>query len=199
MANDDDAFNRWEAGQRLAASTILREGRQPDAGFRRCGAQAAARSRPGIRRRGASLPAESFPRRAARGGRSRQAARRRATACGASSRPRSRKTCWRPTRQLKIKAPYSPDAESSGKRALRNLCLSYLVEIGHSALAYEQYHTAGNMTDAMAALTALANVDCPSGCRRSKRSTRSGRTSRWSSTSGSRCRRPRACPERSPA
>jgi aminopeptidase N len=64
-------------------------------------------------------------------------------------------------RALKSEAPYSPDAESIGRRSLRNLCLSYLVEIGRSALAYEQFSTAGNMTDAMAALTALANIDCP--------------------------------------
>jgi aminopeptidase N len=33
--------------------------------------------------------------------------------------------------------------------------------MGHSALAYEQFRSAGNMTDAMAALTALANTECP--------------------------------------
>ena len=30
-----------------------------------------------------------------------------------------------------------------------------------SALAYEQFKGADNMTDAMAALTTLANLDCP--------------------------------------
>jgi len=64
-------------------------------------------------------------------------------------------------RKLKIEGPYSPDAKSAGRRSLRNLCLSYLVEIGQSALAYEQFRAADNMTDALAALTALANVDCP--------------------------------------
>jgi aminopeptidase N len=66
-----------------------------------------------------------------------------------------------PYKALKIEGAYSSDAESTGKRALRNLCLGYLVEIGHSKLAYEQFRTADNMTDSMAALTALANVDCP--------------------------------------
>jgi aminopeptidase N len=64
-------------------------------------------------------------------------------------------------KRLKIEGPYSPDPASSGKRALRNLSLSYLVEIGHSKLAFEQFRTADNMTDAIAALSALANVDCP--------------------------------------
>jgi len=48
-----------------------------------------------------------------------------------------------------------------GKRALRNLCLSYLSEIGMSSLCYEQFRTADNMTDAMAALGCLASSECP--------------------------------------
>ena len=35
MAHDDDAFNRWEAGQRLAAATILEKGGMPVAGLPR--------------------------------------------------------------------------------------------------------------------------------------------------------------------
>src|SRR5439155_21733703 len=62
---------------------------------------------------------------------------------------------------LKLNGRYSPDAVSAGKRALRNLCLSYLTEIGMSSLAYEQFRKADNMTDAMAALSCLANVECP--------------------------------------
>jgi aminopeptidase N len=62
---------------------------------------------------------------------------------------------------LKSKGPYSPDAASIGKRSLKNLCLNYLGEVGLSALAYEQFRTADNMTDSMAALTTLSNLDCP--------------------------------------
>src|SRR5205814_3021563 len=57
--------------------------------------------------------------------------------------------------------PYSPDAASAGKRALRNLCLGYLSEIGMTALCHEQFRSADNMTDAMAALACLASFDCP--------------------------------------
>ena len=57
--------------------------------------------------------------------------------------------------------PYSPDARSMGKRALRNLSLGYLAELGLTSLAYEQFRKADNMTDAMAALSTLANFDCP--------------------------------------
>jgi len=56
---------------------------------------------------------------------------------------------------------YSPDARSMGRRALRNLCLGYLGELGRSALAYGQFKRADNMTDSMAALAVLANLDCP--------------------------------------
>jgi aminopeptidase N, Escherichia coli type len=55
--------------------------------------------------------------------------------------------------------PYSPDAESAGKRALRGLALSYLLAGRHataSRLALSQYEAAKNMTDRMSALTALA-------------------------------------------
>jgi aminopeptidase N len=57
--------------------------------------------------------------------------------------------------------PYSPDAASIGRRALRNLCLGYLGEIESPALAYRQFEQADNMTDAMAALASLSNTDCP--------------------------------------
>src|SRR5678815_3872530 len=68
------------------------------------------------------------------------------------------RTCYE---KLKSKGQYSPDAASIGKRSLKNLCLNYLGEVGLSALAYEQFKGADNMTDAMAALATLANLDCP--------------------------------------
>ncbi|MGH2412453.1 MAG: aminopeptidase N C-terminal domain-containing protein, partial [Microcystaceae cyanobacterium] len=60
--------------------------------------------------------------------------------------------------------PYSPDAESAGRRSLRNLCLAYLMELTDSQvrrLCNEQLKQADNMTDALSALTSLANCDCP--------------------------------------
>jgi aminopeptidase N len=63
--------------------------------------------------------------------------------------------------KLKVQGPYSPDPVSTGKRSLRNLALVYLGELGMSSLAYEQFKSADNMTDSMAALSVLANLDCP--------------------------------------
>ncbi|HEU4621011.1 MAG TPA: aminopeptidase N [Burkholderiaceae bacterium] len=63
--------------------------------------------------------------------------------------------------RLRLFGPYSPDAASAGKRALRNLALRYLVELGDSdglAIARAQFQMADNMTDRFAALSCLANV-----------------------------------------
>jgi aminopeptidase N len=56
---------------------------------------------------------------------------------------------------------YSIDGAAIGERALRNACLSYLSAAGDPLLAKRQFDTAGNMTDALAALSVLAGIDCP--------------------------------------
>jgi len=63
--------------------------------------------------------------------------------------------------------PYAPTSAQAGRRALRNMCLGYLLELDTPAirqLALQQFSNADNMTDQFAALAALANVnaaDCP--------------------------------------
>jgi aminopeptidase N len=60
--------------------------------------------------------------------------------------------------------PYRPDAASAGRRALRNTCLGLLAatETGEAiARARAQYEKADNMTDRMAALETLAQIDQP--------------------------------------
>ncbi|MGN6766602.1 MAG: DUF3458 domain-containing protein, partial [Rhizobiaceae bacterium] len=59
--------------------------------------------------------------------------------------------------RLSDSSPFSPDAASAGKRALRNVLLDYLSVGGDPARAVDQYRTATNMTDRAAALTALAH------------------------------------------
>ncbi len=160
MARDDDPFNRWEAAQRLATSTILDRGGAPSQAF-----VAAARNLlndpdPAFAAEALTLPSETFlaeqmdvvdPDRLH------------------EARNRLRRELAHELKNdlmsrhegLKIEGPYSPDAVSAGRRALRNLCLGYLVELGESELAYSQFRRADNMTDTMAALSALANLDCP--------------------------------------
>jgi aminopeptidase N len=56
---------------------------------------------------------------------------------------------------------YSPDALSAGRRALKNLALSYLLiapDTAALALAQTQFESADNMTDRVAALAALLNI-----------------------------------------
>ena len=160
MAHDDDAFNRWEAGQRLAASTILEAKGAPTPAFMAAARELLRDRDPAFAAEALSLPAETF-----------LAEQLEVVDPDAlhESRNRLRRELGRTLekefletyRNPKSEGAYSPDARSIGRRALRNLCLSYLVEVGHSALAYEQFRAASNMTDTMAALTALANVDCP--------------------------------------
>jgi aminopeptidase N len=67
-------------------------------------------------------------------------------------------------RRLSESGPYSPDAASAGRRALRNTCLDLLVATRRAdaiALAARQYQAADNMTDRMAALSTLSLCDVP--------------------------------------
>src|SRR5687768_1153656 len=160
MAHDDDLFNRWEAGQRLAASAILERRGMPSAGFVAAGRDLLATPDRAFAAEALNLPAETF-----------LAEQLELVDPDALHEARNRlrrelaqaleANLLATYRKLKDDRPYSPDPESIGRRALRNLCLSYLADIGHSKLAYEQFRTASNMTDSMAALTALAGVDCP--------------------------------------
>lgn len=54
--------------------------------------------------------------------------------------------------------PYRPDADGIARRSLKNTCLSYLLEDPSEEmlnLCVEQFQTANNMTDELAALTAM--------------------------------------------
>src|SRR5215831_18237018 len=67
-------------------------------------------------------------------------------------------------RRLSESGPYSPDAVSAGRRALRNTCLDLLVATRRPdaiTLAARQYQAADNMTDRMAALYTLSLCDVP--------------------------------------
>ena len=67
-------------------------------------------------------------------------------------------------RQMMTPGPYRPDAESAGRRALKNVCLGLLAATGEEQaikLALHQYQGADNMTDRMAALDILALHDRP--------------------------------------
>jgi aminopeptidase N len=59
---------------------------------------------------------------------------------------------------------YTIDGPAIGRRSLRNACLSYLVaglDAAAVSLAKAQFDARQNMTDVLAALGILSNVDCP--------------------------------------
>ena len=62
------------------------------------------------------------------------------------------------------RGPYRFAAEDAGRRALKNLCLDYLMELDEPAVRSKcrhQLETADNMTDALAALACFANSRAP--------------------------------------
>ena len=158
MAHDDDPFNRWEAGQRLAQAIILGKGGRPSQDFIAAARRVLRDPDAAFAAEALTLPAETFlaeqmevvdPERLHE---SRNTLRRELASA-------LRNELLDKYESLRTTSRYSPDAKSAGRRALRNLGLSYLSELGMSALCYRQFLDADNMTDAMAALGCLANVE----------------------------------------
>jgi len=169
MAHDSDAFNRWEAGQRLATRLMLdciAAGRlDVPAIFLDAFARALREGGrdPAFAAEVLALPAETFI--------AEQMALVDPDAIHATRRGLRRALAQAlradllaTYERLAVPGPYAPDAASAGRRSLRNLCLAYLMELADAearALAARQLEAADNMTDALAALGTLANTDCP--------------------------------------
>src|SRR6185369_8174221 len=171
MAHDADAFNRWEAGQRLALDLLLRALHElrarravqfPDSfvtAFSRVLADAP--KDPAFGAEALALPSEAYIAEQVDEidpdaiHRVRRSLRRHLAVVLKEKLLSSYRSSTAPR-------PYSPDARSAGLRALRNLCLGYLMELDDAearALCMMQFNTADNMTDAMAALSAVANTE----------------------------------------
>lgn len=172
MAHDSDPFNRWEAGQRLAMNIILggidsyREGYKPEfpSEFIDCVARilSDAVEDPAFAAEAMTLPGEVHI--------AEQLDEVNPDAI-LSVRTALRKhiadELEQPLRHIyetfAIDETNSPDLRSSGHRALRNICLGYLMELAKPSIVQQcvhQLHSANNMTETIAALTALANCDC---------------------------------------
>jgi aminopeptidase N len=62
-----------------------------------------------------------------------------------------------------VASAYDIEPDSIARRSLQNLALNYLMQLDEPeirAICMQQYESAGNMTDRMAALSALANCAC---------------------------------------
>ncbi|MFA6904107.1 MAG: aminopeptidase N [Gallionellaceae bacterium] len=174
MAHDSDAFNRWEAGQRLAINRILniindlQNSRQPALDELFINAMRTTLNDqsldPSFREVVLTLPSELML----------------AEQCEVIDPQaiHAARKFMRNTLSEKLKADfiaayeanqtpgkYSSDAKSAGKRGLKNLCLSYLLgweDDSTLQLAHAQVDAADNMTDRLAALMGLINSGSPS-------------------------------------
>jgi len=136
LAHDDDAFNRWEAGQRLAAHIILERAGEPSrALIAAIGSMLAERDQI-FAAEVLNLPAESFLAEQLQtvDPEALHAARNTLRRCIATA---LRAELLATYQRLKSDAPYKPEPAAIGRRALRNQCLGYLAELGEAALAYE--------------------------------------------------------------
>ena len=173
MAHDADAFNRWEAGQRLALRIILRGIEAVQSGrsleLPRAFLDAVARvlleaaNDPAFASEMLALPPESYIAEQMRTvdpdaiHAVRNEIRRRLAA-------ELKEKLLAVYHSYAVPGAYSPDAASAGRRALRNAALGLLMELGEPgvrALCMKQFETADNMTNALAALARLANCECP--------------------------------------
>ncbi|MDD5388695.1 MAG: aminopeptidase N [Gallionellaceae bacterium] len=181
MAHDSDPFNRWEAGQRLATRVLLAgiatggEGTVwiPEAfvtAFARV-LDSGLEGDPALAAEALVLPAEQVLAEEMVGlGQSIDpdvihAARVNLRRHLATRLRANFETVWT---ALAPTEPYAPDGAQTGRRALRNLCLGYLAECGATELRagvlprlHAQLEHGGNMTDVIAALATLANLDLP--------------------------------------
>ncbi len=173
MAHDSDPFNRWEAGQRLALNVLLRgiEAYRQSRSLEVPQAFVNAVQRilidsdedPAFAAEALALPGPAYiaehldevdPEAILSVG----TALRKHLAVALESELQSAYD------RFVVLGDYSPDPVSTGRRALRNLCLGLLMELETPvviAQCVEQFDGADNMTEVMAALSALANCDCP--------------------------------------
>ncbi len=173
MANDNDPFNRWDAGQQLAVKLILdlvkdhQEGRPLlldnlfiDA-FRKT--LESGMDDKAFQAFALSLPSETYladfmsvvdPDAI-------HEARTFVQQVLAASLKDPMLAVYHANRET---GPYRTDQAAMGRRGLKNTCLGYLTELEDEdvrLLCMDQYRTGGNMTDVISALVNIANNDCP--------------------------------------
>ena len=169
MANDTDAFSRWEASVLLSLQVIFELVEQDKAGqeFNLDPVIVGAfhhtlvnhKLDPALAAQTLTLPEESYI-----------ADQMKVIDVDRIHRARNflkqelgktHKDIWQKRyKQLAAVGPYRMDSEQVGRRSLRNCCLEYLVAEGYEGfqLAHEQLQQSQNMTDTLAALKSLVHA-----------------------------------------
>jgi aminopeptidase N len=165
LAHDTDPFNRWEAGRalaRAALSDMILKGAPPDTAFL-AGMAAVLRDDsvdPATRALMLGLPSQSDM----------------ATSLHDTGHVPDPQAIWAASETMKqaisqynqdllprlysemhIDAPYSPDADQVGKRALQGAVLALMSRLDGGAQAARQFESADNMTQQLSALACLLN------------------------------------------
>ncbi len=173
MKHDNDAFNRWDAGQRLAMGAIqnllvdLKQGDPLGLSHEFVSAWQAVLTDesldPALRAEALTLPSETDIAELVRP--ADPAAIHQVRAFISSTLAKTLRLDFEAVFQAyQDRGAYQIDAASMGKRRLKNICLAYLGHLEDAAipaLCAEQYAQANNMTDALAALGVLNDIDGP--------------------------------------
>jgi aminopeptidase N len=171
LAEDEDAFNRWEAGQQLALRELLALVEAHEAGRPLAPGQGLGRAfgvtldraaaDPAFAARALSLPSTGFLAQAMPVIRVEAiAAAQRALRAALGTALADR---WQATYDaLQEAGPFSIEPAAMGRRALKNVALAYLGWAGQAATTtVRQYREAGNMTDRLSALRVACDIALP--------------------------------------
>jgi aminopeptidase N len=172
LAHDSDSFCRWEAGQQLFTGLLLRHAAEGDPALRILPKTHAAayqhllldhRGDPALRALALTLPTVTtlldlqLPADPPALHDARQGLR------SALAEPLAAEL-WSLYATLQERGPYTLDGVAVGRRSLKNVTLAMLARCdrqGAAQACHEQFLTAGNMTDRLAALTILVDEDLP--------------------------------------
>ncbi|MDS4070801.1 MAG: aminopeptidase N [Candidatus Competibacter sp.] len=174
LAHDSDDFNRWDAGQTLAIRAILalvaerqagREWTLAESFSAAFGRALASGADPALLAQVLALPGENYL--------AEQMevvdvdgihAARLFVMRTLAERLRESLRATYQTLHVRDREDYRIDSDAIGRRALKNTCLDYLMQLDDAetrALCLEQFHSASTMTDQLGALAPLANCDGP--------------------------------------
>ena len=172
LAHDSDSFCRWEAGQQLFTDLLLRHAAEIDPALRVLPQTHATayqrllldhRGDPALRALALTLPTVTtlldlqLPADPLALHEARQGLR------SALAEPLAAEL-WSLYAALQERGPYAPEGAAVGRRSLKNVTLAMLARCdrqGAAQACHEQFLTAGNMTDRLAALTILVDEDLP--------------------------------------